>query len=511
MRKKHLLLGVAVLYYSFLFYHQTAGINFLIFNVALIAIALYQENTIWKSNTWLASAFACLLTSASIAYHHTNLSIIANLISLVALMGFSRHRKVSLPTAIANAVVSFMTSHFLAISEKFNLQQAYQTIGGETKPIKNESNIFAKKAIKIGVPLIVTLLFLIIYMSANLAFNQFVSSLFSTNFISWSWVVFTFGGFMLLFPFFYPQIINELTDWDLASSDRLVRTRRNVKEATFRLLDLKNEYQTGWLMFAMLNGLLLFVNGLDVYYLWIVRQLPQGIVHADYVHQGVYALILSIVLAIAIILYFFRRSLNFYFDNQLLKNLAYAWIVQNIFLVITTTSKTMIYVNQFGLTHKRIGVFIYLTLTLIGLITTFIKIYKIRGNWFLFRKNAWAFYAVLLFATCFNWDRIITNQNLQNIHSQEIDFLYLVNLSSSNLPELVRYAATLPKNHQTMGYSSENIGQENQQDIVYNTKGLIQTKQDVFLEKYKKRLEENAWQSWNYDDYRICQAITDKK
>jgi hypothetical protein len=511
MKKKNILLATSVLYYSYLFYQQSAGVNFFVFNIAIIAIVLYLENDIWKQKTWLAVVLGCVLSSACIVYHHTTLAITANLISLCALAGLSYERHTSLVTALPNAVIALLASHIVALTNNLGAIPA-----DATKENINDKRIekFTKKATRIGIPVVFTLVFAIIYMTANPAFYRLMNKLFSfSSFtISWGWVFFTFGGFMLLFPFFFPHVSSELVGLDLANGDRLLRLRKRVKEATFKMLDLKNEYQVGWLMLAMLNGLLLFVNGLDVYYLWVVQQLPDGIVYADYVHQGVYALIFSIVLAISIILYFFRKNLNFFAQNQKLKNLAYAWILQNAFLVFTTYYKTMTYVNQFGLTHKRIGVFVYLTLTLIGLTTTFIKIYNIRGNWFLFRKNTWAFYAVLLLATCFNWDKIITQHNLQTVNKKEIDLMYLIReLSITNLPELMEYAKKLPDNHQTLDYGQDEW-QRNKEPISYNTKELIKQKRVYFQRIYQERQKEgNCWQSWNYDSETVFQAINRTK
>lgn len=512
MKKKNILLGTSVLYYSYLFYEQSAGINLLIFNLALVAIVLYLKNDIWKMATWTAVALGCLLSSACIVYHHTQLAITANLISLVALAGLSNEKHVSLVTALANSLTSLFSSHIIALTDRLGFNKIDET-PEQTKAQDIAVERFAKKARKIAIPIVVTAVFLFIYMGANPAFNHLISNLFtSSSFaISWSWVFFTLGGFMLLFPFFFPYTIAELIGWDLGSSDRLSRIRRSVKDATFKMLDLRNEYQTGWLMFAMLNGLLLIVNSLDVYYLWIIKRLPAGIVYADYVHQGVYALILSIVLAISIILYFFRKNLNFYAYNQLLKNVTYAWILQNAFLLFTTYYKTMTYVNQFGLTHKRIGVFVYLTLTLIGLTTTFIKIYSIKGNWFLFRKNTWAFYTVLLIAACFNWDRIITSHNLQNIDNKEIDLVYLINdLSASNLPELLEYAKKLPDNHVTISYFHDQDTRVSMATpITYKTKEVITHKKVIFEKEYTASKQKgNCWQSWNYDTERIFQAVS---
>jgi hypothetical protein len=237
----------------------------------------------------------------------------------------------------------------------------------------------------------------------------------------------------------------------------------------------------------LLNGLVLFVNLTDAYYLLIARELPEGVIYSEYVHQGIYSLIFSIVLAIAVILYFFRGNLNFYRNNQPLKMIAYGWIVQNFILVVAAAAKTTtLYVSQYGLTHKRIGVFIYLMLSIIGLCITCYKIYACKNNWFIFRKTSWAFYVVLILATFINWNRLITGYNLSRINSlQEVDLTYLVDLPDSNIDQLTDFMEKSPRK----------LSEKQQNGI--------SKKRAAFLQTYA----EPEWQSWNYDDWRIARAV----
>jgi hypothetical protein len=236
----------------------------------------------------------------------------------------------------------------------------------------------------------------------------------------------------------------------------------------------------------LLNGLLFLVNGLDVYYLLISKTLPEGVEYAQYVHQGVYALLFSIVLAIAVILYFFRGNLNFYTRNSSLKWLAFTWILQNIVLVCTTAGKTSLYIAEYSLTHKRIGVYVYLLLTVIGLVITFIKIYAVKNNWFLFRKTAWAFYAVLILATAINWSRLITGYNLSHLTTlKEVDIAYLVYLPQTNTDQLV------------------DLLQSDTQKLTDTQKKAIEQKRASFLERYSRQ----EWQSWNYNEYSIAEKL----
>jgi hypothetical protein len=143
-------------------------------------------------------------------------------------------------------------------------------------------------------------------------------------------------------------------------------------------------------------------------------------------------------------------------------------------------------VAEYSLTHKRIGVYVYLLLTLIGLVITFIKIYGVKNNWFLFRKTAWAFYVVLIMATAVNWSRLITHYNLSRLSNfKELDIAYLIHLPQTNTAQLNELLQNAP------------------QRLTETQKAAIAQKKTVFLERYNR----HQWQSWNYDDYRIAKEL----
>src|ERR1019366_7656081 len=99
-------------------------------------------------------------------------------------------------------------------------------------------------------------------------------------------------------------------------------------------------------------------------------------------------------------------------------------------------------IQSSGLTRKRIGVYVYLLLCLIGLVTTFIKVSGKKSNWFLFRKNAWAFYAIFIVACFFNWDDMIVRYNCKNFKSLQFDYIdrnYQVELSHTCLASLFEF------------------------------------------------------------------------
>jgi hypothetical protein len=98
MKKNDWLLLVSVLLYSYLFYEQSAGINFFLFNIALVIGLLIKNPASLKDKSWLAVAAGALISSGCIMYYSSPLAIVANIFSLGLLSVFSFSPKTSIFT-----------------------------------------------------------------------------------------------------------------------------------------------------------------------------------------------------------------------------------------------------------------------------------------------------------------------------------------------------------------------------------------------------------------------------
>jgi hypothetical protein len=142
-------------------------------------------------------------------------------------------------------------------------------------------------------------------------------------------------------------------------------------------------------------------------------------------------------MAILVIMFYFKSNFNFDPKAGLMKILVKIWILLNAVLVFSAMVKNSEYIINYGFTYKRLGVYAFLTLSLIGLIMTFIKIQYKKRNAFLFNSMTWYFYATILIASYINWGGFITSQNLKrkdfslDYHKREFYF---------NKKELLKYA-----------------------------------------------------------------------
>lgn len=428
MKKNDWILIASVAVYSILFYAQTYGANFLLFTIFIISMLYVKDKNVVKSKAWIATALASIASAGAVFLYGNYLSFIANAISLSILSALSFSATTSALFALLFSCYSYVSAiAFMVIDYLQRKKKKLET----AHPVSVKLLLFL-------IPFIVVLVFFFLYKSSNPLFNNFTKNI-NLDFISWSWIRFTLLGFILLYGFFYHRVIDVFKNADELASNNLSKEKSEYKSWLGSSFTQHHEVLSGVILFSLLNALLLTVNVLDVVYMWMDGGLPNGMNYTDFVHNGTEALITSIIFAILIILFYFRGWLNYFENNKAIKLLAYLWIAQNIFMVVSTAYRNNLYIEDYFLTYKRIGVYVYLLLCVIGLITTFIKIKNIKSNWFLFRINSWLFYAVLVLSTIFRWDSIITKYNIKSAEEKRrpIDKNYLVDLSYINLPQLI--------------------------------------------------------------------------
>ena len=466
MKKADVILIISTLIFSLLFYQQTPGINYLIFNMVLMLLLWTINPSMIKRRNIVPVMLGAIISAGNILWNNTAMAVIMNCLSLVVLAGLSLNPQSSFLVAAINSLFSFLSAVLIRAVEKID-----RSINGDSsKPHKGRLSWL--KFASFFVPVAIATVFFMLYASANPAITEMLANI-KLDFISWDWVKFTFLGFLISFGFFCQSQIDSLTLADNRATNILIRKKSLRK--SLNTLALKYELKSGWLLLLLLNLLLFGFHMVDGYFI-LMKKFEGTLRYATYLHQGVNTLIASIVLAILVILYYFRANINFYPQNGRIKNLAYLWVIQNTLLVGTAVFKNFQYIEQYGLTYKRIGVYIYLLLTLIGLVTTLVKINKLKSNWYLIRINSWIFYGVFIVASCINWDKLITHYNLNK--TTNIDTAYLIGLTSKNLPELMA------------------LKNEGRILLSHQEKNLIENKKRKFL----KKMENKQWPSWNYQD-----------
>ena len=132
------------------------------------------------------------------------------------------------------------------------------------------------------------------------------------------------------------------------------------------------------LILAVLNLLFLVSNIADAVFLWSGQALPAGVTYKAYVHEGVTALIVTVILSALVLTAIFQQALKVV-ERKELKILAYVWIGQNLFLLFSVAEKLRRYIVTYEMTVARLSTIIFLILVAIGFILLTIKIARDRS------------------------------------------------------------------------------------------------------------------------------------
>jgi hypothetical protein len=417
MNKKSIAILCLTALYSILFYHQHVGINFVLFTIATISFLIFTEKDSIKSKSVILLSLGALFSSVFAFVHDSNLSMWTTFIALAILPGAVNNKRASIIIDLGTTIYNI----FIA--------PAFMFINAAQSSKKTNENTFLK-LLKYLVPLVLIIMFFFIYRAMNPLFENFTQEI--AEVISIGWVFFTLGGLVLVYALFKQRRNSTLDEWErnwnLTLNSETLNPPKWSEAGAFSIL------------FVVLNLMLMAVNAMDVNYLYMGTGMPEGITHKEFVHKGVGMLILSIVLGISILLFFFRDYLNFAKQRNLLKLLAILWVAQNTFMVFSTAIRNTMYVDAALLTYKRIGVYFWLFFALLGLITLFIKLYKNKSVWYLARYNFSILYIVLLMSSAFDWDMVISDFNISRAKQMDeissLDKNYLLSISEGNISKL---------------------------------------------------------------------------
>ena len=252
-------------------------------------------------------------------------------------------------------------------------------------------------------------------------------------------------------------------------------------------------------MFAFLNLVILVLNIADIKWVWYGFEW-KGQYLKQFVHEGTYLLILSIIISIILVLYFFRGNLNFYQNNKLLKSLSYIWIVQNGILTISVAIRNFWYINYFALAYKRIGVIFFLVLVFYGLFSVYRKVSQRKSTFYIFKTNAYATLIVLILGSLINWDSVIAKYNFENSNRSFLHLNYLSTLSDKALPYLDK---SLPELKRIDKIQKEKFPFKEKFMTPEAYYHIIENRKKMFLDKWDTK----SILSWNLPEYLAAKKL----
>lgn len=457
---KKLALFTSAFLFSTLFYGKAIGLNLLIFSLITLIILYINNSQQFKNRKSIGFAIIYVVTGITVFFHDSALSIIANFVAFFTLIGHISELKSSI-------YINWLNGLYSTIVGVFHRTYVVKVDASKCEDQVKVNYIHLAKIIII--PAVMGIIFIALYQNGNPVFSNLISKI-DFSFINIQWLLLAGLGYYLFNNIHRPIEVEPATELDLKTNNNLIKTQN------FSLPKLKEENQLGIALITLLNLLIVLFLITDITFLTRSEEIRASVFSAQ-VHSGINALIASILIAIIILLYVFRGDLNFYKNNRILKKLALTWIILNLILVLIIAFKNGQYIYYFGLTYKRIGVAVYLILAAIGLLTTLIKINRIKNIWYLLRSNTQVAFIILIISCSVNWDYQITNYNFN--YAKSMDFDYLLNLSNNNVLFL---------KEQSEFHS------------------LDETSKQLIEEKYKNyayELRTNSWQELQYDNFKI--------
>ncbi len=456
--KKHIYIDLIAIFgggvlFNFLFWNEGLGIN-LFLHTLFIFVILFRKKEHYTDKKAILIAFSHLLTALLVVINHAVLNIFGYYITLIILIGFIHAQQIkTVFTALLSGFLQLACSPINLFKKILAVKIGNFSLKPIFRPIKY-----------LIIPVFVVIFFSIIYTIANPVFAKYAES-FMLNISEGVARIFSFIFGDLSFDRFVHVVIgilftagillsfkeNGLEKMDATSSDDLIRKRKIKSTPSFiqelkliflgaiisKKMALKTENIIGIISFAALNLLILILNIIDFNTIWLGNISSFNDVYlSTQLHEGANSLIFSILMAMLVIIYFFSGNINFYSKNKALKILAYAWIIQNTFLVFSVLIRDYHYINLSGLTYKRIGVLVFLILCIIGLFTVYIKVAQQKTLFYLLKVNGQIWYVLFIIFGVVNWDTLIVNYNINSRNRIALDVEHLMEMSDKTLPIL---------------------------------------------------------------------------
>ncbi|URC13018.1 DUF4173 domain-containing protein [Flavobacterium sp. B183] len=445
--KKHQVIPACSLIFILLFYHESMGVNLAIFGLLLIGLICYFFQDKFTDRSHLILVVTSVLSCMAFAWYGDFPSFLALSMSVL----FLHFRLQDPELKILQIFPLVFLNAFATLGRVFMFSQWL--------PERQIHNNFAKKLVAY---VIIPFIFLVVFFTAYSFGSEHFSSLLTDYTLDLDiFEVLLIGtvGFYISFSFWnywVPEVCyekNKLLDNEF---DNVIDIKN---QQTFSFLDLDFERKSGEITLILLNFMLLvFIITYNYEQFFEVVETSKL---SSATHERVNAVIFSIIMAVGVILFYFKGGFNFDKKAARLKKLAKVWIVLNGVLIVSTIIKNSEYVAFFGLTYKRLGVYAFLILAVIGLIFTFFKITRQKTNAYLFNQMVWCFYGTILLCSFVNWGNLITNYNVSVNKGIEPWFLRSLHFNDESRNA---YFSTINIVGEGQGYLEENRVEDHKDD-----------------------------------------------
>jgi hypothetical protein len=416
---------------DFLIFGQQAGINLLLFAVAVtIGVLLPASTRLSLLSTTLLFGLSVLASLPLVVASSVAGILISILFVILAALASSRLMP-AVPSRLSLTVLRFVLAAPLRLVEDWLKYIAT----GATRPTANR---LSQRLAPWAMPLILASVFLILFAMANPLIEEVLRKIDLSVLLQFL-DIWRIAFWLLIAAAVWPMLRPQLKH----------SARSKVAEPVAKpQQDRMFEYASVLRALVVFNGLFAVQTSLDLIYLWGGADLPDGMGHAEYAHRGAYPLIATALLAAAFVLIAMRRD-GPGDRSKLIRGLVHFWIGQNILLCISSILRLDLYVEVYSLTELRIAAGVWMGLMAVGVLLIFLRILLNKSNEWLIASNLVVLITVIYVSALIDFQALIARFNVE--HSFEmtnqgmpLDTQYLLSLGPSALPALDHYIAALP-------------------------------------------------------------------
>lgn len=467
----------------------------MIFETAIISLLFYFKR-ITVDRELIATLLGTILSVVFVVIHNSNLAIFVNILSIILLTG-----KILYPIRGSLLFALGFAGPHLIIAQ-FEFFKVISSLSSSKPRLARILKWLRILLISTGI----IILFVVLYQASNPVFSDLISGI-TAKIDAFFNAVFKIVKIEVILTFIFglavcdflllksnnQRLINEVN----AASEYLFRNKVAIKSQMLNM-EFKREWKAAFVVLIILNLLLLIINSIDIYWVWFNFEWD-GDYLKQFVHEGTYMLIFSILVSVIVSLYLFRSNLNFFSKNKSIKILTYIWLSQNMILAISVGIRNLHYIYYYALAYKRIGVIFFLVATIIGLVTVIIKIQQKRSIHYLLRTNAMSIYLILISMSIVNWDVVIAKFNFSNSSRSFVHFNFLWSLSNNALPYLNKDLDEL--------ISIEKGNERFPSKITYMPASTYHEQVNERIERFTVDYEKRHWLSWNYASHRAYNEL----
>lgn len=451
--------------HGYLFYDSVPGVNYLCFLALALSALLVTARRLKTRIPFIPLLLVILLGSATALYGPNWYSVVF-WVCWLAVPTLLVSDRVSLPSALLQGGLGQITAPFLYLRQV--IAEALESFGASSPRMLTMG---------LGAGLL-TLVFAGIYLNTSDVLQEGLSFLFQ-NFY-WTYILTTLLGALIHMNALAPQ-----------RTPAIERLEHDLFQNSFSPVhDPQGLRQEALVVHRLLIGLIvLAVIPALVDIASLAGLIPRTLTLMADVHRSVALLMAGCGLVALLAAGVFRQAEMQ--ANTATRRLFYYFLLANLLLVTVACLKNSLYVNAFGLSFKRIGVYAWLVLVIVGLGLTAEKIRRAHNFLWLVRSSTWA--AALTLASYATlptdyWVRI------SQMRLAKPDIAYLVDqLSAAELHHLQADPRALAVHRQMLAIHAQDLPLDDPKRIKANR----------FLDRWKYHTlpDVEHWQSTNLADY----------